>query len=295
MDPIQRIQEAVDYIDANLSDELDLETISSIAGFSLSHFHKLFLAATGFTIKTYIRSKRLSMAARELKMTKRRILDIAIEAGFESQEAFTRSFTALYQITPAQYRSIRSEIIQFDKHTRFGKELERRYSLEKPRMRFEAKIMERGPIYLVGKGINTSVVGTIEDDLIPKFWRDVFIPQIPGIKNIKTPYVSIGYEIHNPEQDMLFHMAAVETTTPDAPEGLDIKILGKSQYAVFAPEKPLNAIEYSQLILFAYGEWLPMKGLQQAEDHTLDIRSGDHYFSGYSDDNGRLEVHIPVK
>jgi len=291
----QSIEKAVDYIDTHLDDDLGLETISAVAGFSLSHFHKIFLAATGFTIRSYIRSKRLYLAARELVTTKRRILDIAIEAGFESQEAFTRAFSRLYGATPSQYRKGRREIINFDKYTRFGQQLENRYQLDYPRIQIDGKLIDRDEMYLVGRELSTSVVGTIEEDIIPRFWREEFIPQISAVNNIKTENLSIGFEIHHPENDMLYHMAAVETTTPEAPAGLQARILPPSRYAVFTPEHAPSVFEYGQIVLYAYGEWLPMKGLQTKGDYSLDFTYADGYFTGYHMDNRRLEVYIPVK
>lgn len=291
----ENIQMAVDHIDAHLNDDLDLSTIAGIAGFSLSHFHKIFLAATGFTLKEYIRSKRLSQAARELVTTRRRVIDIALEAGFGSQEAFSRAFSRLYEATPSQYRQARREIVQFDKHARFGRELELRYPLDDPGIQIEGKLIYQDEIYLVGRELYTSVIGTIEDDILPRFWREEFIPQIPAIKNIKTENLSIGFEIHDPDTDMLYHMAAVETTAPLAPPGLQVKTLPPSRYAVFTLDRPPTVFEYGQIVLYAYGEWLPMKGLQTAGDVSMDFTFADKYFSGYEMKNRRLEVYIPVK
>jgi len=291
----QSIQKAIDYIDNHQAEDLDLATIAGVAGFSLSHFYKIFLAATGFTLKEYIRSKRLSRAARELVSTRRRIIDIALEAGFESQESFTRAFSRLYGTTPAGYRQARREMVHFERHAHFGRELELRYPADNPGIHIEGKITERDELYLVGRELYTSVVGTIEEDVIPRFWREEFIPRIPAINNIKTPNLSIGYEIHHPESDMLYHLAAVETVTPEAPAGWQAKTLPPSRYAVFTPDRPPTVYEYGQIVLFAYGEWLPMKGLQTAGDFTLDFNYADTYFTGYSLDHRRLEVYIPVK
>ncbi|MGE5390219.1 MAG: AraC family transcriptional regulator [Deltaproteobacteria bacterium] len=291
----QSIQKAIEYIDDQQADELDLQTIAGVAGFSLSHFYKIFLAATGFTLKEYIRSKRLTQAARELISTRRRIIDIALEAGFESQEAFTRAFSRLYGAAPSLYRKDRRELVEFEKHARFGRELELRYPLDEAGIHIEGKLIRCDEIYLVGKELYTSVLGTIEEDIIPRFWREEFIPQIPSINNIKTPNLSIGYEIHDPETDMLYHMAAVEITAPEAPAGLQVRILPPSRYAVFIPERTPTVFEYGQIVLYAYGEWLPMKGLQTAGDYSLDFNYAESYFNGYNLDNRRLEVYIPVK
>lgn len=291
----ESIQLGVDHINAHLNDDIDLADVAGIAGFSLSHFHKIFLAATGFTLKEYIRSKRLSQAARELVATRRKVIDIALEAGFESQEAFTRAFSRLYGTTPSQYRKGRKEMVQFDKYARFGKELELRYSVGHSGIQIEGKLVDRDEIHLVGREIYTSVIGTIEEDILPRFWREEFIPQISAIKNIKTENLSIGFEIHDPEADMLYHMAAVETTTPLAPPGLQVKTLPPARYAVFTSDRAPTVFEYGQIVLYAYGEWLPMKGQQTAGDFSMDFTYADEYFRGYDMKNRRMEVYIPVK
>jgi AraC-like DNA-binding protein len=64
----------------------------------------VFRFFTGFTIKKYFNRYRLHRAATELLAGDRRIIDIAFDVGFSSQEAFTRSFSKTYKITPAQFR-----------------------------------------------------------------------------------------------------------------------------------------------------------------------------------------------
>ncbi|MEN6328577.1 MAG: GyrI-like domain-containing protein [Syntrophomonas sp.] len=76
---------------------------------------------------------------------------------------------------------------------------------------------------------------------------------------------------------------------------LILKIVPPAWYAVFTPERPLNPIEYGQLVLYVYGEWLPMKGLQTDGDYSMDVTYSGWYFSGYYMENSRLEVYIPVK
>jgi len=60
------IQRSVDYIDQHLMEEIDLEEIARQSGYSLSHFYKVFPAITGFSIKEFVRNKRLAASARRL-------------------------------------------------------------------------------------------------------------------------------------------------------------------------------------------------------------------------------------
>ncbi len=104
IDHLERIQRAVDFIEDRLADELTMEAIARHAGYSMWHFQMIFHAIVGDTIKSYIRRRRLYLALEALKKTERPIIDIALTAGFESQEAFTRAFKAQFGLTPGQSR-----------------------------------------------------------------------------------------------------------------------------------------------------------------------------------------------
>jgi AraC family transcriptional regulator len=102
---IGRINHAIDYIEARLSRPLSLSAVSEEAGFSYYHFHRIFLLLTGETLKDYVRKRRLTEAAQALREG-RRILDLAIELQFESQEAFSRAFKSRFLVPPGEYRRV---------------------------------------------------------------------------------------------------------------------------------------------------------------------------------------------
>jgi AraC-like DNA-binding protein len=107
MEPIEPINRAINYIEGNLTEAISLEEVSAAAGYSLFHFSRLFLDLIGETPGDYIRKRRLSEAARELVNSRKRILDIALDYQFQSQEAFSRSFKRLFRASPGTYRKRR--------------------------------------------------------------------------------------------------------------------------------------------------------------------------------------------
>lgn len=101
----QQLEKVLAFIGKNLDEELDLSQLSQIACFSKYHFHRLFTAYTGLSLQQYIRWLRLKRAAHQLVVEKdKTIIDIAIHAGFESHEAFTRAFKQACGIVPSEFR-----------------------------------------------------------------------------------------------------------------------------------------------------------------------------------------------
>jgi AraC family transcriptional regulator len=102
----QKLAKVVDFIGQHLDDEdITLERLSDIFCISKFHFHRLFTAFSGLSLQQYIRWLRLKRAARQLLIDKREpIINIAINAGFESHEAFSRIFKKICGLSPSQYR-----------------------------------------------------------------------------------------------------------------------------------------------------------------------------------------------
>jgi len=104
MSRVQSVVQALNFIERNLRNEVMVDDIAKAIHFSTSHFHALFSKMTGQTPADYIRTRRLACAALDLAFSQKRILDIALEYCFESQEAFTRAFKRVYRVTPGVFR-----------------------------------------------------------------------------------------------------------------------------------------------------------------------------------------------
>jgi AraC family transcriptional regulator len=101
----RRIQKVVGYICAHLQDELSVDHLSGVAGFSKFHFHRQFSEYTGFTVAQFVRITRLKRAAYQLAFDDRRpIIEIALDAGFSAPESFSRAFKEAQGQTPTEFR-----------------------------------------------------------------------------------------------------------------------------------------------------------------------------------------------
>ena len=101
---IKNVMAAIDYIERHLHEKLDLETVAGAVHYSKYHLHRMFTGTVGLTIHDYIQRRQLTEAAKLLVLSDRPILEIALSAGYESQQSFTDIFKAMYKKSPNRYR-----------------------------------------------------------------------------------------------------------------------------------------------------------------------------------------------
>lgn len=101
---IKEMQNAIGYIEDNLTEKLHMEEIARHANSSAANFQRIFSLVTGMTAGDYIRSRRLSLAGKELTETNSKILDIALKYGYETAESFTKAFARFHDATPTSVR-----------------------------------------------------------------------------------------------------------------------------------------------------------------------------------------------
>lgn len=100
-----QLDRAIRYLEANLDKALNLEEISAVACFSKYHFHRMFSAYTGLSVFEYIRHLRLKRAAYSLAFDgTKSVTTIALDAGFETLESFSRAFKAAVGQAPRHFR-----------------------------------------------------------------------------------------------------------------------------------------------------------------------------------------------
>ncbi len=100
------VSKTVNYIEQNLEKNLSLDKISEEMNYSKFHLNRLFSEKVGCTIYKYIQMRRITEAARKLVYTDAPVIDIALEANYNSQQAFTLAFRQIYLCTPQAYRGI---------------------------------------------------------------------------------------------------------------------------------------------------------------------------------------------
>ncbi len=104
MDMIRQLNEAIEYIEANLCAEFDIDTAAGIACVSADSLARFFSYMTGMTLTEYIRRRRLTLASHELRHSRMPMIDIAVKYGYDSAAAFSRAFVRQHGVAPSVYR-----------------------------------------------------------------------------------------------------------------------------------------------------------------------------------------------
>ena len=115
MDWITGMQKAIDYIEANLTEEIDYEKVAAESFSSSYHFQRVFSILCGYTLGEYIRLRRLSLAGAELANGKEKVIDIALKYGYDSPDSFAKAFQKFHGITPSQARADGSKLKSFSR------------------------------------------------------------------------------------------------------------------------------------------------------------------------------------
>lgn len=297
MSHIQRIQAAIDYIENHLKEELATERVAQIAYFSMWHFQHIFSAAVGESVQSYIRKRRLASTLVELKNTKKRIIEIAIDYQFESQEAFTRSFKSHFGFTPGDYRKNSDKSL---------------LSLNKPRVTieylnhlYEGVTMQPKIITIDTKqivGLSTRFISIMSQEknnhiVIPKLW-DTFFNQISSVKNrANSSLIGVCSYISDPSKknhpDECFYLAGAEVSNIESeatPTEMESLTVPAGRYAVFTHKGPLSKLDHTMNYIF--GSWLPKSKEELRDAPDLEIY-GDR-FNPNSEDS-EFEILIPIQ
>ncbi|MDD4320840.1 MAG: AraC family transcriptional regulator [Acidaminococcaceae bacterium] len=115
MNWIAGIQNAIDYMEENITQELDYNEIAKRACSSSFHFQRVFGILCGYTLGEYIRGRRLTLAGMELAYSDSKVIDVALKYAYDNPESFSRAFVKFHGIKPSQAKNAGANLKSFSK------------------------------------------------------------------------------------------------------------------------------------------------------------------------------------
>lgn len=110
-DYTERVLRVLVHIQKHLDDELSLDDLAAVARFSPFHFHRIFRGMVGESVKEHVRRLRVERAAHLLKFSDEQVVRLALDAGYETHESFTRAFAAMFGVSPSEFRKAHRSVV----------------------------------------------------------------------------------------------------------------------------------------------------------------------------------------
>lgn len=160
MDWIRQLNQVMDYIEANLQGEISYDRIAEIACCSIYNFQRMFSYIAQTPLSEYIRSRRLALAAFDVMKGDEKLIDIALNYGYDSHDAFSRAFRNFHGVLPS---TARSEVVMLKSRPKLSFQIE-----VKGTEKMDYKI-ERWPAFKVA-GIANRIKTDRAFELVPQIW-----------------------------------------------------------------------------------------------------------------------------
>lgn len=282
MNWIDAMMNSINYMEDHIFEDMTILDIARAANASPFYYQRMFMVLTDMSVQTYVRNRRLTLAAMELMASEMKVIDIALKYGYESAEAFSRAFKKVHGSSPIEVKNKQKSIQAFMKLTiqiSLKGDVPMKYRLEEvPGFSFYGMTRE------------FSTVDGSNFKEIPLFWNEVmangsFEAMISKSNSKKCLGVCMPMDYN---KDVVFDYI-IGGFTDEAIEGYDFHTVESAEWAIFEIHGPISeSLQSTWKQIFS--EWFPQTGFKHADLPEIEV-----YFDG--DVNGKdyyMEVWIPI-
>lgn len=286
MDWITGIQNAINYIEEHLTEEINYDRVADEAACSSFYFQRIFGILCDISLGEYIRNRRLTLAGNELNASDIKVIDIALKYGYESPESFTRAFSKFHGITPSEAKKNGSKLKSFSR-------LSVKITLSGGSM-MDYKIVEKEAFEIIEKVEAHSIENDANAKSIPDFWtkshNDGTVKTLLENTTDRTFIFGVCYGNNSDcAKTFDYSIGAVYNKKAVVPEGFRRNTIPARTWAIFeckgAMPKAMQDMWHK-----ITSEFFPTSGYQPT--YEMDIEA---YTEGNMDESDyRSEIWIPV-
>lgn len=284
---LQRMNEALDYIEVHLYDEIDEKELEKITGTSFYHFRRIFSYLSGMTLGEYIRLRKLSNATFDLLHEGMTVTETAFKYGYESVDGFSRAFREWSGISPSEVK--KSTTLKAFPKLSFQLKI-------KGGIQMDYRIENKEAFQIVGVSKRVPIQFKGESDEIIKLAKSITSEQrnqLHSCANIEPKQVvNASYNFDEgrmEEKGSLDHMIGVLTTKASNFEGFDVVEVPALTWAIFSSQGEFPTV-MQETWGKIFSEWLP------SSDYEL-VEAPEISFTGDLSDRSNVssEIWIAVK
>ncbi len=245
MEYMVHIQKAIDYVEENLTQDIDLTVCAAVCGYSKYHFLRLFKYLTGLTPADYIKKRRLSEIAKEMVRGNNHISDHAFKYGFNSKENFIRAFKAEHHILPTEYRAAENSLKLYNKITFENTEFYVAYEI------------------VTIDDLNLTVYKS-DEDYIPNFWNKYNAKKLSQVLSGGEIVRDYGVVLWNDEEKRNNYYIGIQTEKAKGDLTGTCRLAVKGGLYALFPTPPSTHCDFINTIhktwRYILSTWLPQSG-----------------------------------
>ncbi|HBG8469353.1 DNA-binding transcriptional regulator SoxS [Clostridioides difficile] len=281
MEWIERLNKAINYIEENITKEIEYEQVAKIACCSTYHFQRMFAYMADVPLSEYIRRRRMSLAAVELQNDDKKIIDVALKYGYSSPTAFNRAFKSIHGVAPSFIK--KGEIITLKAFPPISFKISIKGAEE---MNYRIEKKEAFRIVGVSQPLHNELEKNFE--IVPQMWQKVALDGtlqklIPMMDS--QPQGVLGISICNNSEKWKYFISVSSTKSID--DTLEEYTVPAFTWAIFSGEGqcPQAMQELEKRIVT---EWLPTSGYEYDNGPDIEL------YLNPDPQNAKFEVWIPV-
>lgn len=279
MEWIERFNNVINYIEENITQQIDYGEIAKIACCSSYHFQRMFTYMAGIPLSEYIRKRKMSLAAVDLQSGNEKVIDIAGKYGYNSPTAFNRAFQSIHRISPSAVKS-RNVYVKSFPPLSFKLVVK---GVEELNYRIEAKEAFR----IIG--VSAPLSKELEENffVIPQMWQNCVINgTIEKLsKMISTsPTGLLGISVCNDTEQWKYFIAVA--TAQLCPEFEEYTVPATT-WAIFPGTGTNQSVQELERRIFT--EWLPTSGYEYGNAPDIEV------YINPDPENTVFEVWVPVR
>jgi AraC family transcriptional regulator len=284
---LERMNEALRYIEENLVNDIDMKEVARLAYCSEYHFKRMFSFLAGTTLSEYIRRRRLTLAALELTNSELKIIDFAVKYGYSSPDSFTRVFQCMHGITPSEAKTNGQALKAYPRMTF--------QLIIKGGIEMNYRIVEKDAFHIVGIKKRVPIIFNGVNPEIAAMWQSLNSDMIGLLKSLSNvePLGLISASVNFSAERMeekgeLDHYIGVATTRdcPDKLAKLEVPALTWGVFEAVGPFPNTLQDVWGRI----YSEWLPSSNYEVAQGP--EILWNEH--KDLTSPNFKSEIWIPI-
>lgn len=280
----------LNYIESRINERISLDDISTYTGVSKYYLHRIFKSLTDESLIDYIQSRKLTSSISELINTDMRILDIALEYGFDHEQSYIRAFRKKFGFTPSKVR-----------HEQISIEIKEKINVNDILTLNNSVIYK--PFYVFKQkfniiGVKHKILSKSGDNIANMYAREFFFNEKSRIATPLNSQVFIGHtDWKGYDEGYIYYTPAIQVPgSATIPEGMTGISIPAHKYVVFhfvgffRPEE-IKGRQVGRLLVHLYRKWITNSGFKSADKFRF-----EYVDTSLSNDNYcELDIYQPIK